>query len=482
MVRRPFVAVCLLVLAGLLGGASPAAADNCTHDLVDGRGFAWGLMDNGHVIGPGNAGFDDLAALAVDLDEDNSFSSYVGTPDGCLAPEEGGREIVFPTESLEEQAPGEGLEVSRKVYVPASGSGFIRWLDVIHNTTGAFRTLNVEYRGNAETSSFVRVTGTSSGDRLMTPADAWIAWEDTRGTFTDTAFLMDATAPSTLTRYNYFPGSQYLRDGESDSLYVRYAGIRLVPDATVTLMHFAVQGNTPSETNQFAMVHGGGSPELYTGLSAAERSQLLNWPANPPSTDADSDGVANVFDNCPANANAGQADLDGDGVGDPCDPDEDGDGVSNAVEAAVGGDPRKLDTDGDGKRDGADTCPTLASSEADGCPDRVAPRFALPGLPKLVKRSRFMRRGLSVTVDRDERSSVVVELIARLRGARIARAGDIVLANRRLQMSDATRTVRLKPARRLRSRFSRRMRLLLRVTALDATGNTRTARRRITVR
>ena len=46
-------------------------------------------------------------------------------------------------------------------------------------------------------------------------------------------------------------------------------------------------------------------------------------------TDSDSDGVANVFDNCPNNANANQEDVDLDGQGDLCDTDADNDGIPN---------------------------------------------------------------------------------------------------------------------------------------------------------
>jgi len=49
-------------------------------------------------------------------------------------------------------------------------------------------------------------------------------------------------------------------------------------------------------------------------------------------TDDDADGRLDVYDNCPLAYNPVQLDLDGDGVGDVCDPDVDGDGVPNAAD------------------------------------------------------------------------------------------------------------------------------------------------------
>ncbi len=45
--------------------------------------------------------------------------------------------------------------------------------------------------------------------------------------------------------------------------------------------------------------------------------------------DIDGDGDLNANDNCPYNANANQSDIDADGIGDACDPDADGDGIPN---------------------------------------------------------------------------------------------------------------------------------------------------------
>jgi len=112
--------------------------------------------------------------------------------------------------------------------------------------------------------------------------------------------------------------------------------------------------------------------------------------------DDDNDGVDDAADNCPFDANADQANNDGDAQGDVCDPDDDNDGVLDGADnCPVTGNADQLDTDGDaqgdacdadddndGVLDGADNCPVTANADqadfdrdhiGDACDPRTGP-------------------------------------------------------------------------------------------------------------
>lgn len=93
------------------------------------------------------------------------------------------------------------------------------------------------------------------------------------------------------------------------------------------------------------------SPDSDSDGDGITNGDELDLGTDPNDADTDDDTIPDGMDNCPLTVNTDQADGDSDGIGDECDDDRDGDGVSNDDEVAQGLDPDNADSDGDGTGD-----------------------------------------------------------------------------------------------------------------------------------
>jgi thermitase len=143
--------------------------------------------------------------------------------------------------------------------------------------------------------------------------------------------------------------------------------------------------------------------------------------------DIDGDSVLNGPDNCPTTSNGSQRDGDGDGSGDACDADRDNDGVPNTHDlcadlagTGANGCPAGIttttqgpDPDHDGVAEGTDACPNRAAATKNGCP--------LAEVASLSARAERRSATVKVATTRVAIVTVTVERAKGKRWVRVAR-------------------------------------------------------------
>jgi Thrombospondin type 3 repeat/Bacterial TSP3 repeat len=471
---RVAIPVSLALLAAVLAlRPAPAHASVCFPEL-DTPTFQW--FPNAQ--GAANGGRDVAGARANAFSPGGTLSvngalyAPTASTGGCDFPRSI-REMVTPEQVLS------GLTVSREVFVTDGGGEFARQLDVLRNLTGSPITVTLDWKSTYGAGAATQVFATSSGAiGAATAADSWAAVDNGTGTTgpVEGVEIWDSTS----TAKRRAADTVTLANG-SGAHTITYTGLVVAPGSTVMLMHLLVTRLDRAGAISAANTLAAGGPEVFAGLSGTEGDEILNWNGS----DIDGDGVGNSGDNCPTVANANQSDIDGDHQGDACDDDIDGDGLSNATEASIGTNPASADSDGDKVADGGDPCPLVFGKGTTGCPAGFDGAFsfdkgASASNASKLKRKAFLK-GARYSANTTRSASLKFELLGSAGKGTTAKAYNLVLASKSLGAGTGTRSVTLKPSKRVKYP-ERSFKVQLRVTATDSNGAQLTIKRTITVK
>lgn len=200
-----------------------------------------------------------------------------------------GREFVI------NQAGVGGLDVTRKVFVPAHGY-FARYLEVMTNSSSQPVTFDLKVQSNLFSingSSYgpPQVLNTSSGDSSFGVSDRWVTLDDTRDSdavddnipnMPSAAFVFDGAGAREHASAAGITGS-----GRARVLTYAWGGVTLQPGQTVAYLHFSVQEANRTAAKAAAERLAQLPPEALSGLSLEDISQVQNF-------DVPADGAGTV--------------------------------------------------------------------------------------------------------------------------------------------------------------------------------------------
>jgi Ca2+-binding RTX toxin-like protein len=219
--------------------------------LTDSTGFEWNIQNNGSISSGTSDAYDSGMVLS-------------GTPDLTQTLEDAGREVV-----LESYSSGQ-FSIVRKVYVPATGPGFARFLEIVTNTGTTTSTYNPSLQTNLGSDGGESIVATSSSDRTFARVDRWIITDS--ATDTDPAVAHVFGGPGGVAPTNVIK--------TPDRVTYNF-GMTLAPGQTKILMHFAVQASTPAEARSTVNYIQSQPAEIFAGMSSQEKENVVNYVTGP---------------------------------------------------------------------------------------------------------------------------------------------------------------------------------------------------------
>jgi len=228
----------IAALAAAVATAFAAAPASATTLVTDG-GFEFDVQDGlgGTPASDGSIGSGTAGAYSRCYSLRVNGADYVATPGtSTLA----GRFI-----QMEAVPFSGGIQVERQIYVPASGGDYVRYLDVVTNTSDVEVSVSMSYRGSLGSGASTRVWGSHSGDTVVDLSDFWFGTDDTDGADRPTlahVFYGNAAAQR--------PDTQATAMGSITAAY----SFDVPPGERVSLLVFGYQG--PNQTTVQGQVTG----------------------------------------------------------------------------------------------------------------------------------------------------------------------------------------------------------------------------------
>jgi hypothetical protein len=256
-------------------------------DLYDANNNWFRIESNGRISGATNTAFGygyygsyyaDQGASQLEIVGGGSSTPFAGANVGTT--EQNGREIV------QRQSNVAGLDIQRKVFVPAGGY-FARHLELLTNPTNAPITADVRVHSTLLGNYYgpLSITTTSTGDAALdvgnaTNPDRWVTFDDAQdgdpfqsGGQVPSAFVFDGpgaaigVASAALTG-----GPNYLQ-----TLAYEWRNVTVPAGQTVAVMHFVVQGTSRAGAAEAARRLSQIPPEALDGLSPEEIAAVQNF-------------------------------------------------------------------------------------------------------------------------------------------------------------------------------------------------------------